>query len=114
MGIIYKVVSRSQWETAEMGGVFVGAEIDLSDGFIHFSTAEQVVETVAKHFAGQTDLLLVAVETDELGEQLKWEESRGGAMFPHLYSSLSVAAAASVVPLPLGETGEHVFPAGLK
>ena len=94
MALIYKVLSRTQWEAAEEKGEFTGAEIDISDGFIHFSTVDQVVETVTKHFAGQADLLLVALEGDELGEQLKWEESRGGALFPHLYASLPVSAGA--------------------
>ncbi len=108
--LIYKIVSRDQWSQAESLGVFEGAAIDLQDGYIHFSDADQAEETVAKHFAGQSDLLLVAVETDTLGEDLKWEVSRGGALFPHLYSSMQVNSAVWVKELPLGEDGRHVFP----
>jgi uncharacterized protein (DUF952 family) len=108
--LIYKVVNREQWSMAEGQGVFTGAEIDVADGYIHFSTAEQVVETVTKHFAGQNDLLIVAVDAARLGEQLKWEPSRGGALFPHLYDTLDVAAAKFVKELPLDSSGVHVFP----
>ena len=108
--LIYKIVGKDQWATAQKKGVFEGAAIDLQDGYIHFSTAEQAEETAAKHFAGQDDLLLVAVETGPLGEALKWETSRGGALFPHLYATLDPAKVASVDPLPLGEDGVHVFP----
>lgn len=108
--VIYKVVSADQWEEAEKTGEFLGAVIDLSDGYIHFSSPEQVQETVAKHFAGQTNLLLVAVDPDKLGEALKWEPSRGGALFPHLYGPLSMESVISVVDLPLGKDGQHLFP----
>lgn len=93
-----------------MDGVFRGAAIDLADGYIHFSTAEQAVETAAKHFAGQKDLLLVQVDAGRLGGNLKWEPSRGGALFPHLYGELDIGAATKVYPLPLGGDGAHVFP----
>ncbi|MCC2108816.1 MAG: DUF952 domain-containing protein, partial [Hyphomicrobiales bacterium] len=83
--------------------------VDLADGFIHFSTAAQVAETAAKHFAGQTDLLLVAIDGATLGDALKWEPSRGGALFPHLYAPLDPRAAISVRPLPLGADGAHDF-----
>lgn len=110
---IYKVVSRQLWTEAEQAGTFRGAPIDLQDGFIHFSTAGQVVETVAKHFAGQDDLLLVEADATRLGETLKWEVSRGGERFPHLYEELPLDAVLSVVDLPLGANGNHVFPAGM-
>ena len=97
---IYKVVSRRLWAEAEEAGVFRGAPIDLKDGFIHFSAAAQVVETVARHFAGQDDLLLVEVDAGRLGEGLRWEASRGGDLFPHLYGEMRLDAVLSVVELP--------------
>ena len=109
-GIIYKIVPQTLWRKAEAEGAFAGAPVDLADGYIHFSTAGQVRETAAKHFAGQDDLLLVAVATERLGEALKWEVSRGGALFPHLYAPLDLAAVLRVDPLPLGPDGSHVFP----
>ncbi|MBZ9656298.1 DUF952 domain-containing protein [Phyllobacterium lublinensis] len=108
--LIYKIASRPLWQAAEASGVFEGAPIDLADGYIHFSTAAQAVETAAKHFAGQDDLLLVAVETDRLGDALIYEVSRGGELFPHLYASLPLAAVRWVKPLPLGKDGKHDFP----
>jgi uncharacterized protein (DUF952 family) len=82
----------------------------VRDGFIHFSTAAQVRETAAKHFAGTEDLMLIAVDADALGDGLKWEVSRGGDLFPHLYGELSLAAVRWVKPLPLGIDQRHVFP----
>jgi uncharacterized protein (DUF952 family) len=108
--IIYKIAPRALWQAAEAKGVFDGAAIDHADGYIHFSTAAQAVETAAKHFAGQDDLLLIAVETDKLGDALKFEVSRGGDLFPHLYASLPTEAALFVKPLPLGSDGTHLFP----
>ena len=109
-GIIYKIVPRPLWRKAETQGAFAGAPVDLADGYIHFSTAAQVAETAAKHFARQDDLLLVAVVAERLGEALKWEVSRGGALFPHLYAPLDPASVLWVKPLPLGAGGGHVFP----
>lgn len=108
--IIYKIVPQQMWQEAEKTGIFSGAPVDLADGYIHFSTAEQVKATAAKHFAGQDDLLLVAVEEALLGDQLKYEVSRGGALFPHLYGNLDLQFIHSVVALPLGEDGVHLFP----
>jgi len=108
--VIFKVLSADQWAIAEDQGEFRGAAIDLSDGYIHFSTPEQVGETVAKHFAGQADLLLVAVDPSKLGDDLKWEPSRGGALFPHLYSPLKLDCVVSVDVLKLGKDGQHIFP----
>ena len=108
--LIYKILSAVEWQAAERAGVFKGAGIDLGDGFIHFSTAEQAAETAAKHFAGQAGLVLVAVDAEKLGPALKWEVSRGGQLFPHLYASLPVRDAAWVKPLPLGPDGKHAFP----
>jgi uncharacterized protein (DUF952 family) len=109
MALIYKICPRELWQAAEQAGRFEGASIDLTDGFIHFSTAEQARETAARHFAGQADLVLVAVDEDRLGSALKYEVSRGGALFPHLYAPLDLAAVAWVKPLPLGPSG-HEFP----
>jgi uncharacterized protein (DUF952 family) len=108
---IYKICPAPLWRAAEKAGVFAGAPVDLADGFIHFSTAAQVAETAAKHFAGQGDLLLVSVDTAKLGDNLRWEPSRGGALFPHLYAPLMLPAVIRVEPLPLGADGRHVFPA---
>lgn len=107
---IFKIVSRAEWELAQSIGTFKGASIDLSDGYIHFSTANQVKETAAKHFKGQHDLLLVAVRADIFGDELKWEVSRGGALFPHLYAQLDTGAVAWVKPLPLNAQGDHQWP----
>ncbi|HXR86393.1 MAG TPA: DUF952 domain-containing protein [Stellaceae bacterium] len=108
--LIYKILSTAEWQEAERQGVFKGAGIDLSDGFIHFSTAAQAAETAAKHFAGQAGLVLVAADAEKLGPALKWEVSRGGQLFPHLYTSLATRDVAWVQPLPLDASGKHVFP----
>ena len=110
MATIYKICPASLWRAAETAGVFHGSRLDLSDGFIHFSSAEQVAETAARHFAGAADLVLVAVDGATLGPLLRYEPSRGGAMFPHLYGPLDPKAAVWVKPLPLGPGGRHVFP----
>jgi len=108
--LIYKICDIGLWTKAEREGVFHGAAIDLADGYIHFSTAEQAAETAAKHFAGRRDLVLAAVDADRLGSQLKWEPARGGALFPHLYGSLPLSAVRWVKPLTLGHAGHHVLP----
>jgi len=108
--LIYKILSAAEWQAAERDGAFRGAGIDLADGFIHFSTASQAEETATKHFAGQGDLVLVAIEAERFGSALKWEVSRGGQLFPHLYAPLPVADALWVKPLPLGADGKHRFP----
>lgn len=108
--MIYKIAPRALWQLAESKGVFDGAPIDHADGYIHFSAAEQVRETADKHFAQQDDLLLVAVRADKLGQALKFEVSRGGGLFPHLYALLPLDAVEWVKPLPLGSDGKHVFP----
>ena len=107
---IYKICLQTLWREAENAGVFHGAPIDLADGFIHFSTASQVRETAAKHFAGQAGLLLIAVDQTRLSGALKYEASRGGALFPHLYAPLDPAAAIWVKKLPLAADGSHEFP----
>ena len=108
--LIYKISPRPEWDAAVQAGTFTGAPVDLADGFIHFSTAEQVAETAMKHFRGHGDLVLVAVDSAALGAQLKWEPSRGGALFPHLYGPLDVAHALMVVALELGDDGVPVIP----
>jgi uncharacterized protein (DUF952 family) len=107
---IYKILPASLWHDAQKTGVFAGSEIDLKDGYIHFSTAQQAAETAAKHFAGQHDLVLLHVDASVLGKALKWEPSRGGALFPHLYGKLDVKRVARVDPLPLDQDGRHIFP----
>ena len=111
MADIYKIVTRSQWSEAEKDGVFRGAPVDLADGFIHFSTAGQVAETAARHFAGQSDLMLVAVDETAFGPALKYEVSRGGERFPHLYAELRLSAVSWAEPMPLGPDGVHILPA---
>jgi len=107
---IYKILPREMWKKAVAAGSFTGSPVDLADGFIHFSTEAQLRETAAKHFAGVDDLLLVAVPATALDGAIKWEPSRGGDLFPHLYGPLPVATASWVKPLPLGDDGRHVFP----
>lgn len=107
---IYKIVPALLWQEARRTGHFTGAPVDLSDGFIHFSTRDQVVETAARHFEGQDDLLLVAVDAAALGDNLVYEPSRGGSLFPHLYAPLTLDAVLWEKPLPLGSDGQHVFP----
>ena len=113
MKIIYKIATAEQWRTAGAKGRFDGAPVDIEDGFIHFSDAASVRETAAKHFGGQEGLVLVAVDAARLGDALKWEVSRGGALFPHLYAFLPLAAVLWTKPLPLGEDGQHLFPTNL-
>ncbi len=108
MSRIYKIVSAQEWTAAQAQGVFEGSAVDLADGYIHFSAADQAQETAAKWFAGQADLMLLTVEADPLGEALKWEPSRGGALFPHLYRPLQVAEVAAARSLPLGADGAPV------
>ncbi|MGX7703592.1 DUF952 domain-containing protein [Methylobacterium sp. Gmos1] len=110
MTLIYKICPAPLWREAEAAGRFDGAPVDLSDGFIHFSTAAQAPETAAKHFSGQDNLLLITVDADALGEALRYEPSRGGALFPHLYGPLPLSAVRHVAPLPAGPGGVHVFP----
>jgi uncharacterized protein (DUF952 family) len=113
MALIYKISPRPLWRRAEAIGRFEGAPIDRTDGYIHFSTGVQVAETAARHFAGAEDLVLVAVEADDLGPALRYEPSRGGDLFPHLYADLDLKAVRSVSDLPLGADGRHVFPGDL-
>jgi len=108
--MIYHMCPSEAWEEAKRAGIYRGTADDLRDGFIHFSTARQVAESARRHRAGQAWLVLVAVESERLGDRLKWEASRGGDLFPHLYGPFDPAEAASVRPLPLGADGLHAFP----
>ena len=108
--MIYKICPLSIWREAERKGSFSGYGIDQYDGFIHFSTAAQLRETAARHFAGQDGLALVAVDETVLGPALKWEPARDGSLFPHLYSDLTLAAVRWTKPLPLSADGRHLFP----
>ncbi len=107
--LIYKIFRRPEWDDLVATGETLGAPVDRADGFIHFSTSQQVMETAAKHFAGEGDLVLVACDSDALGDALKWEPSRGGALFPHLYRPMRRADVMWDTSLPLGATG-HIFP----
>jgi uncharacterized protein (DUF952 family) len=107
---IYKICEQAAWRTAAASGIYQGSALDGRDGFIHFSTAEQLAETAAKHFARQTDLMLIAVDGDVLGAALKWEPSRGGALFPHLYAALPVAAVRWAKPLADEVEGRRTLP----
>lgn len=108
--LIYKICTHDLWCDAVRLGRFDGAPVDLADGYIHFSTAAQVCETAARHFAGQADLILVAVDGAALGADLRWEPSRGGDLFPHLYAPLPLSKVRWTAPLPLGPDGRHDFP----
>jgi uncharacterized protein (DUF952 family) len=107
--VVYKIVATEEWAQAQSAGVFTGVAIDRADGFIHFSTAEQAPETASKWFSGRGDLTLAAIDAEALGKDLRWEPSRGGALFPHLYASLPMSAVLWARPLPLGSDGGHVF-----
>jgi uncharacterized protein (DUF952 family) len=110
MTVIYKICQRTEWLAAEHHGEFRGSEADARDGFIHFSTAAQLVATAAKHFAGASDLLLVAVDTGALGQALKWETSRGGELFPHLYAALPLKVVRWTRPLADEVEGVRAMP----
>lgn len=108
--VIYKIFRADEWAELDRAGDTAGAPVDLADGYIHFSTAAQASETAAKHFARADGLVLAAVDTDVLGPDLKWEPSRGGALFPHLYRRLRRDEVSWVAPLPFGPDGIHIFP----
>lgn len=110
--LIFKIFRADEWQDLVDQGETDGAPVDVADGFVHFSTGEQVAETAAKHFEGEDDLVLLALESDTLGAALKWEVSRGGAPFPHLYRKLRFEDVLWSKPLPLFE-GEHQFPEGV-
>ena len=111
MSLIYKILSRDMWARAQHDGMFKGAAIDLTDGYIHLSTAAQAEETVRRHFVGQDELLLIAFDPADFVETLRWEASRGGALFPHIYGNIKTEKALWVKELAL-ENGHHIFPEG--
>ena len=112
--LVYKISPRADWEAAVAAGTFTGAPVDLADGYIHFSTAAQAAETAAKHFRGQLDLVLIAIDADALGSALKWEPSRGGALFPHLHAPLDLTHVRATHTLPLDANGVPQIPEGLE
>ena len=107
---VYKVLTEAAFEQAKRDGRFAGSADDHRDGFIHLSASHQLAGTLATHFKQQTGLVLVAVDPERLGEDLKWEPSRGGALFPHLYAPLDLTAVLWAEALPLGTDGRHVLP----
>ncbi len=109
--LIYHVCRAEEWRAAETRGSYAGSTQDAGDGFIHFSTAAQIVESAARHRAGQSGLVLLAVDPAALGAALRWGPSRDGQLFPHLFGALPCSAVRRVAPLPLGDDGRHVFPA---
>lgn len=111
--LIFKIFRADEWDLLRREGETSGAPVDVADGYVHFSTAAQAPETARKHFANEDNLFLLAVDAEALGTDLKWEKSRGDALFPHLYRKLALADVVWVQPLPL-ENGLHQFPAGLE
>ena len=105
--VVYKICKRSDWLEAEGAGSLAGSAGDRRDGFIHLSTGAQIAETVAKHFGGEDDLMILGVDANKIASGLKWERSRGGALFPHLYAPLGIEAVVWARPLPLGQHGRH-------
>lgn len=110
--LIYKVFRAAEWQVLRREGQTAGAPVDLADGFVHFSSVDQLAETLAKHFTGEGDLMLLAVEADRLGPALRWEPSRGGALFPHLYRALRLSDVHWAQPLEVKE-GVHLLPPGM-
>ncbi|WP_209427707.1 DUF952 domain-containing protein [Pararhodobacter sp. SW119] len=110
--LVYKIFRRPEWDSFRANGETNGAPVDLADGYIHLSTAAQVTGTAAKHFVGESDLVLVALEADDLGDALRWEPSRGDKLFPHLYRPLRLGDVVWDKSLPLGAAG-HIFPEGV-
>lgn len=115
MTMVYKVLPNAQWQAAQQAGAFHGSPVDVADGYIHFSTAAQLAETLRKHFAGQRDLVLLHVSTETITPQSawRWEPSRGGALFPHLYAALPVSAVQRADALTLTDDGEHQVPSSV-
>jgi uncharacterized protein (DUF952 family) len=114
MTLIYKISPRADWDAATAAGVFTGAPVDVKDGYIHFSAAHQVRETAAKHFHGMADLVVAAIDADALGPALRWEPSRGGDLFPHLYGHLPMTAVRGVRDLPLDPAGAPLVPEDIR
>ena len=110
---VYKILADAAYDAAKSEGRFMGTADDLRDGFIHLSSGSQVAGTLAEHFAGQQDLLLLTIDAERLGDGLKWEPSRGGNLFPHLYGPLLLDTILAVEPLPLDDDNVHILPKGL-
>lgn len=110
--LAYKLVDNAEWELARLDGAYAGSAVDLRDGYIHMSSAAQLAETARRHYAGRTDLLLVSVDLTALGDALKWEASRGGDLFPHLFAPLPVSAARDVRGLSVDGDGVMRFEDG--
>lgn len=110
MTIIYHMADKDEWDAAKAAGAYPGSENDQNDGFIHFSTADTVIESAAKHRTGEKNLVLLTVESEKLGEDLKWEAARGGVLFPHLYASLDPKLVLKAEALPLDQNALHIFP----
>ena len=108
----FKILTRDQWTQWRADGDFAGAPVDIADGYIHLSARDQVAETAAKHFTGQDDLILAMIDLPALGDSVKWEVSRGGALFPHVYGTIPMSAVTTKAVLRLDPSGRHVFPAG--
>jgi uncharacterized protein (DUF952 family) len=102
---LYKILSRPEWEAARAAGRLEGSAVDRADGFVHLSTAAQAPETARRHFAGQTDLVVLRLDAERLGAALEWEPSRGGELFPHLYSPLDCTLVEAVTDAPPGANG---------
>ena len=111
--VIYKICTAAEWAEARRLGLYLGSEDDQKDGYVHFSTSEQLAETLAKHYGGQSDLLLIAFDPERFGPALRWETARGGKSFPHLYADPDPSLALTTAKLPLGADGTHVLPEGL-
>ncbi len=107
---IYRIATAEEWRQAQAAGRYAGRELDLRDGYIHFSTAAQVAETLRLHYRGQTGLVLLAVDPARLGARLKWEPARNGALFPHLYGVLAAADVAAATPIETDADGGHRLP----
>jgi uncharacterized protein (DUF952 family) len=108
--LLYKVLREAEWRTAQTQGVIIGSADDLRDGFIHLSTRDQLAGTLRRHFAGETGLVALEIASDRLGAALKWEPSRGGALFPHFYDVLRMDAVVRTIALPLPHTGNDALP----
>jgi len=110
MTTIYHMATSTDWQAAQTEGLYHGTPMDKADGFMHFSTADTVIESAAKHRKGVQGLVLLCVDAEKLGGDIKWEPARGGILFPHLYAPLDVTKVDKAVSLPLGEDGYHIFP----
>jgi uncharacterized protein (DUF952 family) len=111
---VFKILRSGEWEVAQQRGVLSGSDDDLRDGFIHLSTLEQLEGTLARHFAGETGLVLLQIQTDAVSSALTWERSRGGALFPHLYADLPLGAVSRTFSITMTESGEHMLPPELR